>query len=58
MFYSRDVRFNEEQAGVEKEVCSEELDVERHVELELSEEVGFEHVDGDVSSEAGDSEPI
>ena len=34
--YSRVVRFNEEQTGVEKGVCSAELDFERCVELELT----------------------
>ncbi len=62
MAYSRDVRFNEEQTGVQKIVRSPELDIEQCVELELtsddlSEFVG-DFADDEDSSEIGDSEPV
>ncbi len=56
--YSRDVRFNEEQTGIEKGVRSAELDIERCVELELTSDDFSEVVDVEDSLEIGNSDPV
>ncbi len=58
MVYSRDMRFNEEQTGVEKGVSSAELDIERCVQLELTSDDFPKVVDVEDSLEIGNSEPV
>ncbi len=58
LVYSRDVRFNEEQTGVEKGVCSAKLNIERCVELKLTSDDFFAVVDVEDSLEIGNSEPV